>query len=288
MGIYIVTKHHLSRCFSNTAGNTSVFMALALMPLLLSAGVAIDFNRINERKSSLQAALDAAVLASAASEDALTEAEALKFFDAYAGLSDITINAISIVKGEDGKSTGTIDASMRLGLMGISGLASPDIRLSSSAKGAVPEKLDQVTFQITNAQGAYDKEIYFFTKDEDGDIIEETLVLDYDYTYKSGKGTKKFKPPVTSSSTITAGEYATYGVRMVVYEDTSYTGKHIKPKSYSSDEEDVAKWSKVTGECTDGQTQNWEDGGDSNYLDFVFKVNCTTKSFSSGDIRLTN
>jgi hypothetical protein len=75
---------------------------------------------------------------------------------------------------------------------------------------------------------------------------------------------------------------------MIVYEDNSYTGKHINPVTHYSDDADASKWTKVAGACTDpsGSTNNWEDGGDSNYLDFVFTDTCTESSSGSKNVRL--
>lgn len=272
----------------NAEGNTSVIAALVLVPALLAVGVAIDYDRISDRTTSLQAALDTAVLASAASGKGLSTAEARKYFDSNAKFSDVTIKNVVMSKNADGEYVGNLSASMQLGLTRLAGLSSPDIDLVSSAKAGTLVKADQVTFQITNAQGAFDKEIHFITKDKDGKVIKDTKVLDYDYSYSGGIGTKKFTPALTSNITLSAGDYATYAIVMVVFADTTYTGKRLNPKSFASDDPKAASWTKTSGTCATGQTQNWEDGGDSNYLDFIFKLTCTTKTTGGGLVRLTH
>ena len=52
--------------FGNDSGNVAMIFAVSLLPIALSAGVAIDYMRMVDTKSKLQASLDAAALAGAA------------------------------------------------------------------------------------------------------------------------------------------------------------------------------------------------------------------------------
>ena len=56
-----------SRCeyFTNKSGNIALTFAIALLPLMIAAGTAVDYSRLSNEKSKLQDAIDAAVLASA-------------------------------------------------------------------------------------------------------------------------------------------------------------------------------------------------------------------------------
>jgi Flp pilus assembly protein TadG len=59
-------KHRLIR---STSGNVTVIFAIALVPLLVAAGSAIDYIRFNDMRTSIQAGLDGAALAAALPTD---------------------------------------------------------------------------------------------------------------------------------------------------------------------------------------------------------------------------
>jgi hypothetical protein len=272
----------------NTSGNASFMFAICAVPCFLAAGMAIDYSVVLRTRNALQIALDSATLASAASPKKFEKKTAMKFFEENGASNNFKINEIAFKKGDNSSTIGSLSAVVPTNLMGLVGLDSTEIALQSVAVPVKESKLTKVTFDITNAQGVYDKEIYFFTKDKDGKISSDTLMLDYNYEYAGGAGTKTFTPKLNKSKTITLGEYETFGERMVVYEDVSYHGKHINPKSYASDDKNASEWTKVTGLCDKGkgETQNWEDGGDKNYLDFVFQVKCEYEEVATGEVRL--
>lgn len=58
--------------------NFSIFAAIAMVPLVLAAGMAIDFSSISNRQSELQNALDSAVLAVAREGDTISDSEAIE------------------------------------------------------------------------------------------------------------------------------------------------------------------------------------------------------------------
>jgi Putative Flp pilus-assembly TadE/G-like len=89
--------HILKRLFADRTGNFAIMGAIAIVPILGVAGMAVDFSRAMELKSRLQNAADAAVLGSIAEKSAgvaqavgmttdgpvpLSEAEAEAFFKA--------------------------------------------------------------------------------------------------------------------------------------------------------------------------------------------------------------
>jgi hypothetical protein len=264
--------------------------AVMAVPLALAAGMAIDYNRISSAKSSIQSALDSVVLAAGADTSFNAEV-AMKFFKANRkDSSSLTISNLTFKSEGSGVILGTAEAIVPLGIMGLAGQGDKKITVTSRAKTADKMKMSNVEFQITNTQGAFDKEIYIFTKDKDGKVTSETLMMSYDYTYSSSGGTKVFTPSMGVSKSVSVGSYDTVGQKMVVYEDNSYRGKKVNPKNYLSDDKKASTWTKTKGECTDpgGQTQNWEDGGDSNYMDVVFTLKCTTVSSGSKTVRLMN
>ncbi len=90
----------LKKLFADRAGNFAIMGAIAIVPILGSAGMAVDFSRAMDLKSKLQDAADMAVLGSIAERSAgvaqavgmttngpvpLSEAEAEAFFKAQSG-----------------------------------------------------------------------------------------------------------------------------------------------------------------------------------------------------------
>ena len=286
-GIRSFFLHCLRRLAQETRGNLAILTAFLMVPLAAAGGVAIDYGRIAQTRTQVQAALDSATLASAAKNGGLDAGSAKKYFAANVDAGGVTITGPTFDKAADGTITGTVTANITGGVMGFLGYGSVAANLTSKAKGVFPTKVTSATYQILSAQGAYDKDMYIWTKDKDGNILAETLVLQYDYTYKNGVGTKVYTPAIGGTKAVTVGSYQTYGMKMVVYEDLSYTGKKVNPVSYYSDATNAANWTHTSGTCSSGQTQNWEDGGDSNYLDFVFKLTCATGSSGSPVIRLS-
>ena len=58
--------NRLSHFFADRRGAVAIITALALIPLLLATGGAIDFGRITVMRSELQQAVDSAALAAMA------------------------------------------------------------------------------------------------------------------------------------------------------------------------------------------------------------------------------
>ena len=58
--------NRLSHFFADRRGAVAIITALALIPLLLATGGAIDFGRITVMRSELQQAVDSAALAAVA------------------------------------------------------------------------------------------------------------------------------------------------------------------------------------------------------------------------------
>ncbi|RST82131.1 hypothetical protein EJC49_23620 [Aquibium carbonis] len=67
----------LARLSRDEGGNFSIIAAVAMVPLVLAAGLAIDFSSISNRQSELQHALDSAALAVAREGDTISDAEAV-------------------------------------------------------------------------------------------------------------------------------------------------------------------------------------------------------------------
>lgn len=280
----------LSREFLRSSqGSLPTAVALAALPIMLTAGVAIDYGRMTAMKTATQAALDTAVLAAASTKD-INTAQAKKIFARNApSPHDVAVSSLSFKKGGGGTVTGTATVTMPLGLMSLAGKSTQSITVTSKAVGAPQLKMKDVTFQITHAQGVFDKDFYFFSKDAQGKIIKEELVLSYDYIwYNQAFARVVYTPPLNSTKTLSTGDYFSSGVKMVVYRDDSGRGQRVNPKSFYSDDPKSNTWIHKDGDCvkTGFETQHWEDGGDANFMDFQYNVTCTTEETDRRSARL--
>jgi hypothetical protein len=271
----------------DTAGNVTIITALIMIPLMLCAGAGLDYNRYVNARTDLQGALDSATLASASSKGKLSQEQVAAYFSKNGNFSDVTLDGPHFTIDADGTTIATLHAELPAGLSGITGKTSMSLDLTSQATVESPTQVTEAEFMPINAQGAFDKEIYIFTKDKDGNITSETLALTYDYTLSKGKGTKTYTPAIGQKIDISVGPYETYGIKMVVYQDLTYTGKKTNPVDFYSDAANADSFIKVTGHCEHTEIQNWEDGGDSNFLDFIFKMTCATGSSGKTIVRLT-
>lgn len=284
----------------DNGGNYAIIFSVLLTTLLVAAGAGIDGVETVTVRSDIQNAMDSAVIAAAANGDTLDTDYATKFFlsnlptastntDADIDSNNrINISSVSFTTDSDGNIVGTARATLKTTILGLAGIPTVNLTIKAKSAGSVEQKIESATFKIKSAQGAYDKDIYFFTRDSEGNVVDETLILEYDYQYSRWGSHKYYTPAKTSDTTINVGDYSAYGYKMVVYEDNTYTGQHTNPKEYYSDDADAPTWTKVVGECTDsgGSTNYWEDGGDANYLDFVFTVVCTEGSSGASSVRL--
>ncbi|MET3615758.1 Flp pilus assembly protein TadG [Rhizobium aquaticum] len=277
----------IKRFRSDRSGNFALLTVALVIPITLSTGLAIDVARMTSAKITYQQAVDSAVLAAAAKFASTGTADpviAQKFMSGNS--SGATATPITFTTNADGTVTGSATFQMKLMMMRMSGLDTVSVNISSKANAVAVTKLSQASLQITAAQGAYSKDIYFFTRDAKGAILSQTLVLKYRYD-----GTNKtYTPPIGGTTTINVGDYASYGYRMDIYVDNSYKGKTngVPVVTHYSDDADAAKWTRSTGTCADpnGIKVQWEDGGDANYLDFQYIQKCTQTTNKVTDVRL--
>ena len=277
----------IDRFRADRRGNFALLTVALVIPITLSAGLAIDVARMTSAKITYQQAVDSAVLAAAAKFASTGTADpviAQKFMSGNS--SGASATPITFTANADGTVTGSATFQMKLMMMRMSGLDKVSVNISSKANAVAVTKLSKASLQITAAQGAYSKDIYFFTRDAKGAILSQTLVLKYRYD-----GTNKtYTPPIGGTTTINVGDYASYGYRMDIYVDNSYKGKTngVPIVTHYSDDADAAKWTRSTGTCADptGIKVQWEDGGDANYLDFQYIQKCTQTTNKVTDVRL--
>lgn len=107
-------------------GNVAITFGVALLPMLLAVGTAVDYSRAASVRSSIQAAADAAVLAASRDGMRKTDAElaviARQFFDAnFTPGSDVTITTFNPVRAPN-TVTLTVAGEVKTAVMGIAGV----------------------------------------------------------------------------------------------------------------------------------------------------------------------
>jgi Flp pilus assembly protein TadG len=133
-----------AKFFKNSNGNVAITFALALLPLAIGVGAAVDLMRQNDANTLLQAAADAAALAGAAAHsnsDSTVKQIAddfIKANDAYnvmSSVSDVQINADMTGRIYSVRLTGKLNTS----LMALAGIGTMDVgafsEVSSGGQG---------------------------------------------------------------------------------------------------------------------------------------------------------
>ena len=110
----------------NCRGNVAMMFALALIPVLLAVGAAIDYNRASRNRAQVQNALDAAALAvgamPASTSQSDLEARGTAFFDAnFTAPSGVTYGALQIIRAGN-TITLNLPASVDTSFMGLVGI----------------------------------------------------------------------------------------------------------------------------------------------------------------------
>ena len=127
--------HDLSRRFSSQCnGNIAAIFAIAIIPIVVAVGAAIDFAKSSEVKSQLQKSIDAAVLAGVtqASTTQISTASSV-FTGDYSGKYGTTASATFTQNG-DGSLAGTATSSVSTSFLNVIGMTSLGVTASATAK----------------------------------------------------------------------------------------------------------------------------------------------------------
>ncbi len=134
---------------SARGGNVAMIFSLALVPLLIFVGAALDFSRHRSAEFAVTAALDAAVLAAARSPGALSDTElteiASDVFYADLGMFGINIDTFTVVRiGQEFTATtsGFIDTTV-LGLAGV-----PKLPVDQTATARLSERKFEIVLAL--------------------------------------------------------------------------------------------------------------------------------------------
>lgn len=141
----------LGRFIRHRSGNTAIVFALAVIPLALSVGAAIDYSAANRTKAELNAYADAAALLavskasmSLSASDAQTRAVA--FFNAQAAtIKSSSLGTVSakVTDSATGRSAVvSYTASVPTTFMGLASITTINLAGSSTANSAIPAYMD--------------------------------------------------------------------------------------------------------------------------------------------------
>lgn len=285
-----MNKDRFANLGRDRQGSVAVIFGLSFVPLMILAGGAVDYVVASNNKTAIQRALDAGVLAAARNgKNSSSYLQLIVNSNLKSRGVNISNATLTTTNSSDGGLIYKVDASFAVKTRFLTIIGLQSMMVGAHSEATIPGKVVTATFTPTNTQGAYSKDIFLWTKNAAGAVTSKQNVLTY--RYNSSDGSRVTTPPIGSQTvTFSVPAYTTYGVGIVVYKDyTNYSGALINPSEYWSDAQNAADFVKQTGACSEssGAANNWEDGGDTNFVDFVFNIKCTTGPDSNTVVRLT-
>lgn len=145
------------------SGNVAAIFAIAVVPLLLAVGVAVDMARIYSTHTLLQGAADAAALgggASSSTSDGQLETIASQYLDANGADRNFTDVSVRKIKNNKGSGVFSVEVkgTMKTSLMALAGLSTVDVRAISEVKRGSAGPLEMVlALDITYSMTENDK-----------------------------------------------------------------------------------------------------------------------------------
>jgi len=128
------------RFVSDRDGNISMVFAIAIIPVMIAVGAAVDFGKSNDVRSQLQKSVDAAVLAGVTQPSANQISTANSTFTAdYSSRYGTTATA-SFAQNNDGSLTGTATTSVKTSFLNVMGASSLGVSASGTAKPGAQAK----------------------------------------------------------------------------------------------------------------------------------------------------
>lgn len=176
-------------------GNFAVVMALSAVPLLLGAGMAVDYSRATNNRGLMQASLDAATLAVLSLPETATDDDrTTKLRQVYAaggGLGTATLTDFDIDNLGAASASATAAYNAPTSLMKLAAI--DQVAISVNASASKPPQLTEAKFTLDTASGYWNKKMYLFgkkytagTKDPDEKLMQ------IDYTYNNGGDPKGY------------------------------------------------------------------------------------------------
>ncbi len=128
----------LCRFVSDTSGATAVFFGIALIPLALATGAAVDYSRANATRTELQKALDAALIAGAIEASKGKKEKAIppfvkKFFQANSTVKKGSVTLTTEADTTAGIVSGTAQVDVPTTFMNLAGIKNISVSAKSQA-----------------------------------------------------------------------------------------------------------------------------------------------------------
>ncbi|WP_167858459.1 pilus assembly protein TadG-related protein [Methylobacterium nonmethylotrophicum] len=276
------------RFVSSAAGSVAVTFAVCAIPLIAAAAAGIDYARSLLSVGKIQSAMDAAVLAGLTASGSETSM-AKTVFTGNVSDGSLTLNApVFVFDKTCGCLTGSVSGSVSLAFARILPASAVTVSVTSKASNMKPRQRP-VSFVTTptKAQGWYPKVMSVWTKDTSGNIVSQSQLMTYDFRFPSNGWTS---PPIgqASSTAVLDSSAAVWGISVINYYSAStssycpgfcgvsYTNTVTSPPTSAPTMAQMGAF-RFTGDCTSsqGMTVNYEDGGDSSYMDLVATIRCT-------------
>ncbi|MGI9413476.1 MAG: vWA domain-containing protein [Hyphomicrobiales bacterium] len=166
----------LRRFASETRGNVAIIFSLALIPMLLAGGAAVDIARAYVVENRMQSALDAAALAAASvtgvsDEERIETAEAV-FAANYpdGALGEVATPSFDV---EDGTVVASVDASLDTTLMQIAGIT--EMGVGASTEITIPSLKDGEIVLVLDYSGSMNRKGKYQTMRDAAIDLVETL-----------------------------------------------------------------------------------------------------------------
>lgn len=132
MRVFNVVGQFLASSWQDRSASVLPTFAIALVPLVATMGAATDYSMANSIRSSLQAALDSAVLAAVRDGTSGWQAVANDLFNANAPVQ-VTVGTPNFSKDADGKVNANVSATVPTTFLNVMGISSVALTVRSSA-----------------------------------------------------------------------------------------------------------------------------------------------------------
>lgn len=135
LGAIVIIKMFSSFCcfLTDCRASVTTISAVAIIPLTVTAGVAVDLGRVMTTKTTLQTALDAAVMSGVQVDQAKRNAYATAMFHAQVKEKGFSANAPVFKTNTDGSFTGSVSSSVPTTLMKLAGRDKVDLDIKATA-----------------------------------------------------------------------------------------------------------------------------------------------------------
>lgn len=134
-------KKMIDKFCKDTSGNFAMMFGLALLPVMLGAGMAVDYTRYSNDKGDVQSAMDIAVLAGAKELNSLSNGQIKQMVKDMleANLKPSLFQTLGtpniVIDRSTGSVTGSVDGSMDTAFMKIAGYDTMDYNTMAQVRG---------------------------------------------------------------------------------------------------------------------------------------------------------